>query len=120
MTEKLTKKELEELEKEQELFWKKVKYYFQEFFVLFMTFVGVVLSDAMAKRQSGEMATVKDVFWDWFNLVLSAVGALVCYGVTFTKFKYNDNAKPPLIKRGITAISLGIAWRTGLGWTNQG
>lgn len=115
----MTKEEterLEEQEKEKELFWKKVKYYFQEFFILFMTFVGVLISDAMSQRSKGNIATLNDIYYDWLNLLLSAAGALICYGTLFTKFKYNDSTKPPLIKRGVTALALGIAWRTGIGW----
>lgn len=100
-----------------ELSTKKRIYYFEEITILLVTLLSVVFSDAIMKRATGELATTNDILFDWVNLIISGILALVSYGTMFTQFTYTDKTKPPLIKRIATAIMNGIAWRTIIGWT---
>ena len=110
MTTELKKAEKKKVEK-------KRRYYIEEFTILLVTLLSVVFSDAIMKRASGELATTNDILFDWVNLIVSGILAVVSYGTMFTQFQYSNKTKPPLIKRIATAIMNGIAWRTIIGWT---
>jgi hypothetical protein len=119
----IKKEKLEELENEEKKREKKediklrVIYYVDELSILLISVISVILSDAITKRARGKLATVGDLALDWLNLLISALLALLSYGMFNTKFKYNDNKKPPYYKRLSNSILNGIAWRAIIGYT---
>lgn len=119
----IKKEKLEELENDEKRRERKqdirqrIIYYVDELSILLISVISVILSDAITKRAKGHFATVGDLSLDWLNLLISALLALLSYGMFNTKFKYNDNKKPPYYKRLSTSILNGIAWRTIIGYT---
>ncbi len=109
MSPKLTSLQVTEAKRIRRL---KVIYYIDETIVLCATVVGVVSADALLKRLKGEKVTKQDVFTDGLNLAFSALLAVAYYGKVYTKLKYSDATKPPLIQRLANAIFSGIAMRT--------
>ena len=108
--------EKKEEKKERSDTFKKVIYYIDEFSIFVFSIVSVVIADAVGQRIKGKMASTDVVFLDWLNIVISVFIAVISYGSTYTKFKYNDKEKPPYLKRASVVILQGIAWRTIVGW----
>ena len=115
----ISKEKLQELDgddKKKEII-QRIVYYLDEMSILFFSVVAVVFSDAITKRARGQLASIDDLALDWLNLLISALLALLTYGMLNTKFKYNDNKKPPYYKRLSNSILNGIAWRAIIGYT---
>lgn len=96
--------------------WKKFVYYIDEFSIFLFSILAVVIADAVGQRIKGKMASTDVVFLDWLNILISVFIAVISYGSTYTKFKYNDKEKPSYIKRASSVLLQGIAWRTIVGW----
>lgn len=90
----------------------KTWYYIDELTILIFVLAGIVLSEAIAQRAKGQMATWDSIYVDTLNLIISALIALIAYSSMHIEFKYNDKQKPPYAKRAANAILSGIAWRT--------
>lgn len=90
---------------------KKFLYYLDEILVLLSSTVAVIFTDAIQKRAMGKQAGTGDIMLDWVNVIISAIMAIITYGSMYTKFKYNDESKPPLPKRVANAMLQGIAWQ---------
>ena len=97
--------------------WNKAWYYMDEFIVLVFAILGVLASHAVMKRTRGQSITLNDIFSDWVNFAISALLAIVSYGSMYTKVRYNDDAKPPFIKRAAAAFLQGVAYRSVISWT---
>lgn len=87
-------------------------YYIDELSILTFVLVGIVLSEAIAQRANGKLATWKDLHLDFLNLIVSSIIALITYSSMHIKFKFNDKQKPSYVKRAANALLSGIAWRT--------
>ncbi len=87
-------------------------YYLDELSILVFVLMGIVLSEAIAQRANGQMATWTSIYLDTLNLAISAIIALITYSSMHIEFKYNDKTKPSYIKRAANALLNGIAWRT--------
>lgn len=90
-------------------------YYLDEFIVLVFSIIGVVFSEIIGKRASGEIVDISDPSLGWFNILISSLIAIIVYSSMNIQFTFNDNKKPPLIKRIANALLQGIAWRTIVG-----
>lgn len=96
----------------------KVWYYIDEFTILLFVLIGIVLSEAIAQRAKGGMATWDSIYIDTLNLAISSLLALIAYSSMHIEFKYNDKQKPPYLKRATNGLLSGIAWRTILEGVN--
>jgi len=95
---------------------KKILYYIDEIVVLFAAIAAIVLSEAIKKRMTGEVAQMSDVYFDWLNVAISSIIAIIVYSSMYIKFDPDFKDKPPLIKRMSNAILQGIAWQTIVTW----
>ena len=96
---------------------KKFWYYFDEFLTLFFTFIGVLISSFIHEYNQGRLHPFKGTHLNWFTIGISAVISIISYGMFHTNLNYNEDKKPPLIKRLATALFHGISYRTLLGMT---
>ena len=90
----------------------------EEIIILLISCIAVILSDVISKYAKGNNISEKDLSINWLSLIVSCILALMCYGTMYTKFKFDDIKKPPLIKRISASILNGIAWRSIVGWSN--
>lgn len=77
--------------------------------------IGVMISEAIFIYREGGVPTMEDVWKGWLSFILSCLMALMAYGNLHSQFKYNDKQKPPILKRMVTALSMGMSWKTLLG-----
>jgi hypothetical protein len=91
---------------------KKIKYFLDEAIVLLFSIGAIMLSEAVKKRMSGEKAVSGDIYYDWLNVIISGIIAIIVYSSMYIKFDTNFKDKPPLIKRIANAILQGIAWQS--------
>ncbi len=112
----ITKKEI--LIKKKILF-SKIRYYSDELIIFILLVASIMLADAIDMRVRGKQAVSGVIYFDWLNILISGILAIAFYGSMYTKWKYNDLKKPPLIKRISSAILQGIAWRTTTGWVRS-
>jgi len=94
----------------------KILYFLDEFVVLVSAIGAIMLSEAVQKRISGERAMVGDVYFDWLNVVISGIIAIIVYSSMYIKWNPEFTDKPPLIKRMASAILQGIAWQSIVSW----
>ena len=93
----------------------RIFYYVDEFVVLLFSIIGVVFSEVIGKRASGDIVNIGDVSLGWFNMLISSLIAIIVYSSMNIQFVYNDIVKPPLVKRISNALLQGIAWQTIVG-----
>jgi hypothetical protein len=94
----------------------KTWYYIDELSILLITFASVFLSDAVNHITEFGFNGKASLTFEWVEILVAAMLSVVVYASVHSKFKYNDNAKPPYIKRASIAILQGIAWRTVVSW----
>ena len=104
-----------EKQKRREILWKKIRYTLEEIAVLLCTIIGVITADAFEDMKKGGSPDIESIWKGWLNLILSCLAALMVYGTLYSKFGYNDKAKPYIIKRIATAFFIGTAWKTYMG-----
>ena len=93
----------------------KVLYYIDEAIILLVTFLSVLLSEAV------ETYALKgsDVELPQMNIaviIVAGLASIVSYSFIHKTFKYKETDKAPRVKRIATAILQGIAWKTVVGW----
>lgn len=93
----------------------RVLYYIDELVVLLFSIIGVVCSEVIGKKAKGEIVSSSDIPFDWFNMLISSLIAIIVYSSMNVQFVFNDNKKPPLVKRMANALLQGIAWQTIVG-----
>lgn len=93
-----------------------ILYYIDELSILLITFISVFLSDAVEHVSINGFDGEAELSFEWIEIIIAALLSVVVYASIHSKFRYNDESKPPYIKRVSIAILQGIAWRAVVGW----
>ena len=87
-------------------------YYLQEVITLFATAIAVLFAEAYKEMLRRGFATWSSVNLNIPTLILAVMISVITYGAMNSNFKFNEERKPPFLKRLASALLYGFAWQS--------
>lgn len=96
---------------------KKLVYFLDESIIFAVTVATVIFSEALLKALSTGVISASMQHVSWNKIIVASFVSIMIHGTTNNSFKYNDNDKPPMMKRIYQAVKEGVFWKTVVGVT---